>query len=153
CPDGVRAIRLTPMDAGKMLGRGLDDAELAMPAAVRGSRSAAARVTCGAICFSNSTHFPLMLYSELVNPVTLQPGRARLWTKPPPIASETFTSTIGMARVACTSGAIAEPGDHDRVRRECSHFHWVLADAVGFAASQAIVDLQVSADRPAQLLE
>ena len=34
-----------------------------MPAAEVGSRRTATRVTFGAICLSNSTHFPLILYS------------------------------------------------------------------------------------------
>src|SRR5262252_8898769 len=47
-----------------------------------------------------------MLYSKFVKPVTLPPGRARLWTKPAPTGSATFENTIGMVRVACSSGHI-----------------------------------------------
>ena len=60
-----------------------------MPAAEVGSRSTAARVTRGESCLSNSTHFPLMLYSKLVKPVALPPGRARLWINPAPTGSAT----------------------------------------------------------------
>ena len=42
---------------------------------------------------------------------------------------------------------------HDHVRRECNQFGRVLTNAVGFATGKAIIDLQVSADCPAQLLE
>jgi hypothetical protein len=41
----------------------------------------------------------------------------------------------------------------DRVRRERNQFRSVLAKAVGIATGQANVDLQVSVDRPAQLME
>ena len=34
------------------------------------------------ICLSSSSHFPLMLYSKIIKPVTLPPGRARSLTKP-----------------------------------------------------------------------
>ena len=64
----------------------------------------AARVTLGAICLSSSSHFPLMPYSNGVNPVALPPGRARLSTKPAPTGSGTYTNTIGTARVACSNG-------------------------------------------------
>ena len=64
----------------------------------------AARVTWGAICLSNSTHFPARLYSNGVKPVMLPPGRAKLLTKPAPTGSTTCTNTIGMVRVACIIG-------------------------------------------------
>jgi hypothetical protein len=49
---------------------------------------------------SNSSHFPPMLYSNVIKPVMLPPGRARLSTMPPPIGSPTTGNTIGMVRVA-----------------------------------------------------
>ncbi len=49
-----------------------------IPEATAGSRRTAARVTRGAISLSSSSHFPLMPYSKIVNPVALPPGRARL---------------------------------------------------------------------------
>src|SRR5258708_3854318 len=47
-------------------------------------RRIAARVTPGAICLSNSSLFPPMLYSAVTKPVALPPGRARLSAKPAP---------------------------------------------------------------------
>jgi hypothetical protein len=44
------------------------------------SRRTAARVTPGAVCFSNSSHFALTLQSNEVKPVALPPGRAMLST-------------------------------------------------------------------------
>ena len=46
-----------------------------------------------------------MPYSNIVNPVALPPGRARLATKPAPTGSMTITNTIGTVRVACSNGA------------------------------------------------
>jgi hypothetical protein len=95
-----------------------------------------------------------MLYSKLVNPVALPPGRARLWTMPAPTGSARFVNTIGMVRGCLLHwrGRDAAHG-HDDIRRECNQFGRVLTNAVGLATSKAIIDLQVSADCPAQLLE
>ena len=60
--------------------RGLDDTKKAAPAAAVGSRISATRVVCGAICLSNSSHFPLRPYSNSRKPVAFPPGRARLLT-------------------------------------------------------------------------
>jgi hypothetical protein len=80
-----------------------------VPEVMEGSRMTAARVTPGANCFSSSSHFPLMLYSNSVNPVVLAPGRERLATYPAPTGSLTFTKTIGTVRVAFCTAAKAEP--------------------------------------------
>jgi len=77
-----------------------------IPEATAGSRSIAARATRGAISFSSSSHFPLIPYSNIVNPVALPPGRARLATKPAPTGSITTTKTIGTVLVACNNGAV-----------------------------------------------
>ena len=69
----------------------------------------AARVTPGAISLSNSNHFPLVPYSNRVNPVVLAPGRARLATYPAPTGSVTLTKTIGTVRVAFCAAAKTEP--------------------------------------------
>src|SRR5215471_6510603 len=53
---------------------------IAAPVGVVVSRKTATRVTLGEICLSNSSHFPPMLYSLGMKPVTLPPGRARLST-------------------------------------------------------------------------
>ena len=71
-----------------------------MPAVIAGSRRTATRLRPGAIALSNSSHFPLRVYSNCRNPVALPPGRARLSTKPAPTGSGTATNTIGTARVA-----------------------------------------------------
>src|SRR6516162_9323749 len=47
----------------------------------------------GAISLSNSTHFPAIVGSILVKPVTLPPGRGKLATKPLPTGSETVAKT------------------------------------------------------------
>ena len=44
------------------------------------SRNTIARVRLGSIILRRPTHFPAMLKSNCVNPVTLPPGRARLLT-------------------------------------------------------------------------
>ena len=75
-----------------------------MPAVMAGSRRTAARVTPGAISLSSSSHFALKLYSNIMNPVALPPGRAKLSTKPEPTGSGTITNTIGTVRVACSIG-------------------------------------------------
>ena len=43
-----------------------------------GLNMATKRVTCGAISFNSSSHFPPMLVSKLVKPVVLPPGVAKL---------------------------------------------------------------------------
>src|SRR5262249_60964712 len=67
----------------------------------------AARLMPGAISLRISSHFPLVPYSNVVKPVALPPGRARLSTKPAPTGSATFTNTIGPMRVACSNGPTA----------------------------------------------
>ena len=46
------------------------------PVGASGSPRTATRVTPGAICLSNASHFPLMLYSNSMKPVALWPSRA-----------------------------------------------------------------------------
>ena len=74
-----------------------------------GSRSTATRATLGAISLSSSSLFPPMLYSTVMNPVTLPPGRARLSTKPAATGSTAAGNTIGTVRVACSNGPTVEP--------------------------------------------
>ena len=80
-----------------------------IPAGRAGSQRTAARVTPGTISLSSSSHFPLKLYSNVIKPVALPPGRDRLSTKPEPTGSGTSTNTIGTVRVArsncCVAGA------------------------------------------------
>ena len=56
---------------------------------------------------SNSNHFPLVIISILVNPVTFSFGRAKLATSPPATGSTTFTNTIGISRVVRFSAVAA----------------------------------------------
>jgi hypothetical protein len=60
----------------------------------------AARVASGAICLSNSGHFPARLYSNIIKPVALPPGRDILATRPKPTGSRTIVKTIGTEWVA-----------------------------------------------------
>jgi hypothetical protein len=46
--------------------------------------------------------------SQDVVPVTLPPGRARLWIRPCPIGSPAWTMTMGMLAVACRAATVAE---------------------------------------------
>src|SRR5438034_6201705 len=64
-----------------------------IPEVMLESRSTATRVTLGAICLSSSSHFPLILYSNAMNPVVLPPGCAKLFTKPAPTGSATAANT------------------------------------------------------------
>ena len=103
---------------------------------------------------SNSTHFPLMVYSKFVKPVALPPGRARLWTKPAPTGSATFTNTIGMVRVACSAGPMVTlPTVMITSGASATSSAAYRRMAAASPPGRAIVDLQVSANRPAQLLE
>src|SRR5262249_33233063 len=71
-----------------------------MPAVRLGAQSTAARVTNGATSFSNSSHFAHKLYSNIIKPVALPPGRDRLLTKPEPTGSGTIANTDGTVPVA-----------------------------------------------------
>ena len=61
--------------------------------------------TPGAISLSSSSHFALKPYSNIIKPVALPPGWARLSTKPAPTGSGTITNTIGTVRVASNTAA------------------------------------------------
>ena len=65
------------------------------------------RVTPGAICFSNSSHFALMPNSNSAKPVALPPGAAKLAANPAPTGSTTLMKTIGNVRVASWSAGTA----------------------------------------------
>ena len=49
-----------------------------------------------------------MLYSTVMKPVALPPGRARLSTKPAPTGSAATGNTIGTVRVACSIAPTVE---------------------------------------------
>src|SRR5262245_23045702 len=78
-----------------------------LPDAVLTSRSAATRITPGAICLSNSTQCPPSAYSNKRKPVVFPPGRARLSTRPALTGSTMLTKTIGTVRVVCCAAATA----------------------------------------------
>jgi CHAT domain len=61
-----------------------------------GSETPATRLRPGAISFSNSSHFPPISGSNVLKPVMLAPGRARLCTVPAPTGSITETNTTGI---------------------------------------------------------
>src|SRR5262245_9626670 len=68
-----------------------------------GSKITSALERSGVISLSSSSHFPVVAWSMLVNPVMLPSGRAKFETKPRSIGSATLTNTIGTVRVACRS--------------------------------------------------
>src|SRR5256885_8048206 len=122
-----------------------------MPAGLAESRRTAARMRRGAISFSSSSHLPLKLYSKIMNPVTLPPGRASVSTKPAPTGSPTPTNTIGKLRVTrCNAATPRVPAD---VRRERDQFRRVLPFAVGIVLAPADVDPHIAAVGPAKLLQ
>ena len=106
-------------------------------------------VSRGGICLSSSSHFPLILYSNCVKPVTLPPGRARLSTKPGAdrIGDQHEHDRHGAGRLqqsARYDGAVAR----DDVRRERNQFRRKsCCMPLGVACGPAVVDPQVGADR------
>ena len=113
-----------------------------------------ARVSCGAISLSNSSHFPPRLGSIFENPVVLPPGRARLCNK---------TERDGLAD--------CHEYDRDRAigRVHGSHCWWRIgnydvcsqAEQVRSGGpcqlivgdSETIVDLQISTHYPSEFAE
>src|SRR6516164_6495752 len=117
-----------------------------------GSRRTAACVMFGAISLSNSGHFPHRLYSNIIKPVALPPGRDRLWTKPEPIGSGTFAKTTGMVRVAFSINSAPTPAV--RITSGKRYYFLRVFARFGFiAATPANHDLNVSSVRPTQLLK
>src|SRR6516164_11333308 len=56
--------------------------------------------TALSISLSSSSHFAHKLYSNIIKPVALPPGRDKLLTKPDPTGSGTIANTDGTVRVA-----------------------------------------------------
>src|SRR5262245_13374308 len=83
-----------------------------------GSRSTPTRVSPGVISLSSSNHFPLMLYSNWVNPVALRPGRDMLSTKPAPTGSGTTVNTIGTMGGLQQRSYVQTVSRQDHVRHE-----------------------------------
>ena len=127
---------------------GLNCAQLPAPGSCAHTLRIAARVTLGAICLSNSTNFPLVVYSNKRTPVALPPGRAKLSTKPPLTGSMTLTNTTGMVGlVCCTAASSYEATRQHHVRRERGQFRRVFARLIGTAGTPSIVDPQVATPR------
>src|SRR5262249_5561557 len=120
-----------------------------------GSRSTATRVTWGATSLSSSSHFPLVPNSShTVKPVALPPGRDKLSTKPALTGSGICTNTIGTVRLACCSaatGPVPEAWMTSGARGD--QFRRVSAAAVDIRCSEAVVDPDVTAVCPSQLLQ
>src|SRR5215475_12029342 len=124
-----------------------------LPDGMLGSRRTAARVTPGEICLSNSSHFALMPYSMLENPVAFPPGRARLVAKPPPTGSLVFTNTIGTVRGCPVQRRHARVAtDQDHVRRERDQFRRRFANAFSISGAPAILEPHIAAIGPTQFL-
>src|SRR6516225_2160550 len=124
-----------------------------MPAGLAESRRTAARITRGAISFSSSSHFPLTLYSKIMNPVTLPPGRASVSTKPAPTGSETPANTMGEVWVTCRNAATLKLPLARMTSGECEQFRGVSAIALDIVLAPAGVDPHIAALVPAQLLQ
>src|SRR3984893_16931580 len=119
-----------------------------------GSRMTAARVTAGAVFLSNSSHFPPMLYSNVVKPVAFPPGRARLPTIPAPTGSGTITNTIGNVRVKCNSGgAVALPVATMTSGAQGNQFNRISPYALGITCRPSDFDPHVSSHSPTQFLQ
>ena len=94
-----------------------------------------------------------MLYSNMIKPVALPPGRAMLSTKPAPTGSTTTTNTIGYGAGHLQSRPLVAAPRQNDIRRERGQFHRVFANVVRIARPKAIVDLHVATVAPAQLLQ
>jgi hypothetical protein len=86
----------------------LDRAIQAQTRAIKGIASDRRSSQAWRNVLSNCSYFPPMLYSYVMNPVALPPGRDRLSTKPPHTGSETAENTIDTVRVACINGRTVE---------------------------------------------
>ena len=90
---------------------GLDDGELADPRGYGGIPKDRYSRHARRDLLEQFQPFPAQAVFELIKPVVLPPGRARLSTKPAPTGSATTANTIGTVRVACSNGPTVEvPG-------------------------------------------
>src|SRR5262249_41999897 len=124
-----------------------------MPAAVAGSRNTNARVRLGAISLSNSAHFPLMLYSKFKKPVIsawvghalYEAGTNRIWD----IHEYNRDGASGLLqRRNCHTAHT-----YNYVRRERNQFRSVAAKMIAIAPNVPSFNLEIAANRPAQLLK
>src|SRR5262249_34518697 len=93
-------------------------------------------------------------YSNVVKPVALPPGRAKLLTKPAPTGSGVLREhdRHGAGRLQQRRYDRASTSQDD-VRREGDQFRRVPADALGIARAPPIGDAYVAAVGPAQRLQ
>ena len=132
---------------------GLDCAELPAPAGCAGSRRTATRVTGGAISLSNSSHFPLMPYSNMNEPGGVAAGPRQALDETAPTGSVTCEhDRHGAGRLQQGRHGCGARGQDD-VRRERDQFRRVFTHAVGIASAPAIIDPNIAAVDPAQLLQ
>ena len=103
---------------------------------------------------SSSSHFPLKLYSNWVNPVALRPGRARLATMPAPTGSIAWAKTIGTVRLArCSAWYVAPtPAKTTSEPSATSSSAYGRSRARSPAAQRYSIP-RVAAHRPARLLQ
>ena len=109
-----------------------------------------ARVTPGAICLSSSSHFDPVVASNILDPVRLPPGRARLATKPLATGSCICVNTIGMVRVSrCNVVRVSETAATMITSGFSATSSTPKACARGgVAGGGAIIDFDVAAFRP-----
>src|SRR5215831_15751342 len=116
-----------------------------------GSRMTPTRVTFGAISLSSSSHFAPISYSNVVNPVMLPPGFARLATKP-------ALTGIGNLRKydRHSAGRLLQCGHRwsgagkDDVRGQCHQFCCSFPEIAGIPT---ILNFCIATIDPTQLLQ
>src|SRR6516225_6564696 len=121
-------------------------ANSATPENSLGSRMTAARIIRGAISLSSSSHFAQILYSNIVNPVVLPPGRDRLATRPRLTGSLAPTNTMGMSRVTRCRAPTAVPPTARRALAQRAPPR--RCDSARHRCAPAIVDLKIAAGYP-----
>ena len=121
--------------------------------AVAGLNRKATRLTRGAISLSSSSHLPTIEPSIRVKPVTCRPAaKARNETAADRI--DKVAKMIGMVRVWCRSGAVVGVFC-ERIRSGCSATISLANRCINSASSaaQRVVDPDIAAVRPAELLK
>src|SRR5215469_14066742 len=114
----------------------------------------ATRVIAGAICFNSASILPKIETSNIVKPVMLPPGRARLVAQPTRRGSLAPGMTMGIERESCSNTGMTRPP----VARMTSGFAAIrLAasahNAVHVVGSPSLVKLHVYAIRPSEFCE
>ena len=111
-------------------------------------------VTCGAICFSSSSHFKAIAYSKRAKPVMLPPGREQAFNH----AKADRIGDLGKHHrdrpgfpMQCYSRGWGSAQDH--VRLQGREFGRVGAHPFNAPPTPAIVDANIAPFRPAKLLQ